>query len=109
MNFFSNHQFEFQPTIFLKNQIFKECQNIEISKKNSNFGNFFISKIIFSKINSPLYYYDWQEDEEWPDLQQCRKLGLHFDTGHMSEPTPQTAKKPPKSLITVGLAVNSSL
>jgi len=40
------------------------------------------------------------EDEEWPDLQQCRKLGLHFDTGHMSEPTPQTAKKPPKSLIT---------
>lgn len=45
-----------------------------------------------------------KEDEDWPDAQQCRRLGLHFDTGHSSaEATSSQAatKKSPKSLVTV--------
>lgn len=50
-------------------------------------------------------YYS-QEDEDWPDTQQCSRLGLHFDTSHSAtelSAAQVTAKKSPKSLITVGL------
>lgn len=46
-----------------------------------------------------------QDDDEWPDAQQCHRLGLHFDTGHAEASAAQTAAiKPPKSLITVRLS-----
>ncbi|EFX77430.1 hypothetical protein DAPPUDRAFT_305787 [Daphnia pulex] len=43
------------------------------------------------------------EDEDWPDTQQCSRLGLHFDTSHSAtelSAAQVTAKKSPKSLIT---------
>uniref|UniRef100_A0A0N7ZVQ9 non-specific serine/threonine protein kinase n=1 Tax=Daphnia magna TaxID=35525 RepID=A0A0N7ZVQ9_9CRUS len=43
------------------------------------------------------------EDEDWPDTQQCSRLGLHFDTSPSAtelSAAQATAKKSPKSLIT---------